>query len=73
MKPQQDETIVTYRAHLEDVCEDRHGRVDGVRDDEEAGVRAALGALLGDALHDRGVGVEKVVAGNKKQHSKRYR
>lgn len=48
--------------YLEDVGEDGHGGVDGVGDDEEARLGAALGALLGDALHDRRVRIEKVIA-----------
>jgi len=46
---------------LEDLGRDGDGRVDGVGDDENEGVRGNLGSDLNQALHNASIDVEKVV------------
>ena len=42
---------------FEHLGKDRHGRVDGVGDDEDHGFGAMLGTRLSQGVDDRGVGV----------------
>jgi hypothetical protein len=49
---------------LEDLCRDGHGRVDGVRDDEDEGVGGDLGSNLDQALDDTSVDLEQIVTGH---------
>ncbi len=49
---------------LEDLGDDRYGRVDGVGDDEDVGIWSRFSRGLGEVTNDGGVSVEKVVAGH---------
>lgn len=55
---------VVDTAGLEDLGNDGDGGVDGVGDDEDVGLRAGLGAGLGQVADDGGVGVEQIVTGH---------
>lgn len=55
---------VVHAGLLEDLGDDGDGAVDGVRDDEDVGVRGGGRGGLGQVAYDRGVGVEEVVAGH---------
>lgn len=53
--------LVVDSLGLQGLGEDRHSGIHGVGDDQEHGLRAGLGAGVGEALHNAGVDVEEII------------